>query len=246
MPKSPSLRARRLPSRDNREGQWCVNVPAVLSPAGKRQRLFFGTKLEAETECERLKTRKANFGHSLSSLSASRIAEASACYQRLDQEAPGVSLSDAVTGFLKRYRTQSSSVPMSTLWDRYIDSRTDSTPGYRQDLRSAFNRLDCLAQLLASDVTEDQITDALTQGKFPPAYRKAVMAYLRAAFNFGIPRWLTQNPINGMEFAKVIRDQVETIAPDRVERLLIDALFSDRDLLPFRVFSFLRWHPSRG
>jgi integrase len=54
-------------------------------------------KLEAENECERLKTRRVNFGHSLSSLSAARIAEASACYARLDAlGAPDVTLTAAV------------------------------------------------------------------------------------------------------------------------------------------------------
>ena len=105
---------------------------------------------------------------------------------------------------------------MSVLWEQYTASRPD--PGYRQDLISAFNRLAPLAKLIASEVTSAQIESALTAAAFPPASRKAVMCYLRAAFNFGIPRWLRENPIDGMEFPKVIRDQVETIAPDRVER----------------------------
>src|SRR5260370_40912305 len=98
MPKLPSLRPTRLASRcDGR--QWCVNVPGELSPTGKRQRLFFGIKLDAEVACEQLKTRRVNFGHSLSSLSAARIAEASACYRRLDRDAPGITLTSAVTEF---------------------------------------------------------------------------------------------------------------------------------------------------
>jgi integrase len=50
--------------------------------------------------------------------------------------------------------------------------------------------------------------------------------------------WLKENPVRRVEFSKVVRDQVETIPPDRVERFLMDALLSDRDLLPFLVFSF--------
>jgi integrase len=234
MPKTVSLRPKRLPSRDGKE--WCVNVPAVLSSTGKRQRLFFATEREADVESELLKTRKINFGHSLSSLDPSRIAEAGACYRRLELEAPGVTLSDAVSEFLERYRARTASVPMATLWDAFITSR--SKPGYRQDLRSAFTRLEPLAALIASEVTAQDIITALDVAKFPPAYRKAVLCYLRAAFNFGIPRWLRQNPIEGMEFPKVVRDGVETIAPDRVERLLIDALLNDLELSPSRILEF--------
>jgi hypothetical protein len=95
MPKTSSLRPTRLASRGVRPARWCVNVPAVLSPNCKRQRLFFETKIEAETECERLKTRRINFGHSLSSLSAERIAEAAACYRILEESVPAVTLTAA-------------------------------------------------------------------------------------------------------------------------------------------------------
>ncbi len=234
MPKTSSLRPKRLPSRDGKE--WCVNVPAVLSPTGKRQRLFFATEREADIESELLKTKKVNFGHSLLSLSPSRIAEAGACYQRLELEAPDVTLSDAVSEFLERHRVRIKSVPMSELWDAFITSRPK--PGYRQDLRSAFARLEPLAPLIASEVTAQHITAALDLAKFPPAYRKAVLGYLRAAFNFGIPRWLKENPIDGVQFPKVVRDGVETIEPDRVERLLMDALLNDLELLPSRILEF--------
>jgi hypothetical protein len=39
------------------------------------------------------------------------------------------------------------------------------------------------------------------------AHRNAALRYLRAAFNFGIrSRWLKENPIKGLEFAKIVRD----------------------------------------
>src|SRR5260221_7676297 len=236
MPKPASLRPRRLPSLSDDAAQWVVNVPAILSPTGKRQRFFFATEQIAKTECELLKTRKINFGHSLSSLSAARIAEASACYQRLELEAPGVTLTAALNGFLEQHRARHQSVPLSVLWERFLASRTDATLGYRQDLASVFRRLKSLANLIATDVTTDHIESALVG--FPPAYRKAAMCYLRAAFNFAIPRWLSRNPIDAMEFSKIVRDHVEVIAPATVEKLLVDALANDRELVPFLMFSF--------
>src|SRR6202795_4227202 len=134
MPKTPSLSPKRLPSRPIGR-QWCVNVPSVLSPTGERQRLFFANKLEAENECERLNTRRKNFGHSLTSLSAARVAEASPCYQRLDQEAPSVTLTAALTGFLEGYHARTASVTMATLWDRFIASKSTASLPYKQKLK---------------------------------------------------------------------------------------------------------------
>jgi integrase len=238
MAKVSSLRPTRLASRDNREGQWCVNIPSELSPTGKRQRLFFATRFAADTVCEQLKTRKINFGHSLSTLSAVRIAEASTCFTRLERDAPGITLTAAVTGFLEQHRARTSSVSMSVLWERFLASKADASPTYRQELTSTFRRFELsLAGLIASDVSPESIESALTG--FPPAYRNAAMRYLRAAFNFGVRSgWLFTNPIDRMEFGKIVRDQVEVIAPATVEKLLFDALANDRDLVPFLVFAF--------
>jgi integrase len=233
MPKPSSLQPSRLPSRtDGRE--WCLNVPSHLSPTGKRQRLFFRTKLDAELEAELLKTRKVNFGHSLSAMSPERIAEASACFIHLERNAPGVTLTAAVAGFLEQHRARTASVPMAVLWDRFTQSRAEED--YQKDLARTFRRLKPLAHLIASDVRAEQIESAL-EG-FPPTYRNAALRYLRAAFNFGIPKWLKENPIDQIEFTKIINDGVEVIGPERVSELLFDALANDLGLVPWHVFTF--------
>jgi integrase len=237
MPKTSSLRPRRLPSLGNEALPWVINVPATLSPTGKRQRRFFATRQQAEVECELLKTRKFNFGHSLSSLSPARIAEAVACYQRLDQGAPGVSLSHAVTEFLAFYRSRNLSVPAGKLFARFIESKGNASARYCQGLAATFRRLTSLHPVLASDITAKEIEVAVIE--FPPAHRNAALRYLRAAFNFGIRSgWLEQNPIKGLEFTRVVRDAVEIISPATVEKLLLDALSNDVELLPFLVLSF--------
>jgi integrase len=237
VPKVASLRPRRLPSLIDDAAQWCVNVPAGLSPSGKRQRLFFGTKLEAETACELLKTRKVNFGHSLSSLSAARIAEASACYARLNALATPVTLTTAVTEFLALHHARTASVTMSSLWEKFLASKTSASTAYRQELASTFRRLESLSGMNASGVTAEQIEESLAG--FPPAHRNAALRYLRAAFNFGLRAgWLQENPVKRLEFTRIVRDQVEVIAPATVEKLLFDSLTNDLELVPFLILSF--------
>jgi|SRR5271166_3934907 len=236
MPKTASLQPTRYQSRKDSR-QWCVSVLAALSSTGKRQQLFFHTKLDAELEAERLKTRKINFGHSLSSLSAERIAEASACFRRLDTQAPGVTLTAALNEFLLIHSARTASVPVATLWEKYIASRSTVSPVYRQKLYQAAQRLSSLRDIAASDLTAKMIEEAISS--FPPSSKNAVLAYLRAALNFGIRAgWLKENPVDLLEFASIVRAETEVFAPATVEALLRDALENDLTLVPFLVLAF--------
>jgi integrase len=236
MPKAPSLRPKRLPSRPAGR-QWCVNVPPGLSTTRERQRLFFANKLEAENECERLKTLQVNFGHSLSSLSAARIAEASACFQRLDREAPGITLTAALSDFLESHHARTASIPMSILWERFIASKSTKSNPYKQSLKATAKRLDSLLGMIASDITPEAIEKAIAG--FPPSSRNAVLAYLRGAFNFGIRVGVVQkNPVDRMEFTTIVPNETEVLTPETVENLLLDAIDNDLSLIPFLVLAF--------
>ena len=175
MPKAPSLSPKRLPSRPAGR-QWCVNVPPELSSTGERQRLFFANKIEAENECERLKTRRVNFGHSLSSLSAARIAEASACFAPIGPGCAGRHAHGRGYRLSCRYHARTASVTMATLWDQFIASKTTASPPIEQKLKSTANRLDSLRDMMASDITRKQIEEAIAG--FPPLKQKRGAAHI--------------------------------------------------------------------
>jgi integrase len=239
MPRNSALQPTRLPSRGAcGRDQWCLNVPPELSATGKRQRLFFATEREAKLECELLKTRKINFGHSLASMSPERIAEARACYERLETGAPGVTLTAAVTEFLKLHKSRTSSVPLRTLFETFLETRKGANPNYRRELRNVFERFASLNDILVAELDPQQL-DQVLKG-FPEGYRNTAMNYLRAAFNYGKDKrkWLSENPILRLERKKRVRDQVEIIPPATLEKLLIDALANDLELVPFLIFAF--------
>ena len=50
----------------------------------KRQQLFFTSRTEANTACEKLRARNDNFGVSLTAMTTARIAEAAEAYKLLD------------------------------------------------------------------------------------------------------------------------------------------------------------------
>jgi hypothetical protein len=162
MPKTSALRPTRLPSRTDGR-QWCVNVPVALSSTGKRQRLFFETKMDAETECERLKTKKINFGHSLSSMSPARVAETNSCYNRLDRELPGTSIATVVDEHIERQLASKASVTMCLLFDQVLEAKTKEgkTHSHILDMRSTFRRVPSLNGLKANAITGQGIKEAL-------------------------------------------------------------------------------------
>jgi hypothetical protein len=61
----------------DRRGQCHLGIRET----GKKQRLFFSSRELAQGECERLKTRKDNFGVSLGNLTSAQIVEAADCYE---------------------------------------------------------------------------------------------------------------------------------------------------------------------
>src|SRR6516225_9249192 len=177
MPRNSSLRPRRLPSLGNEALQWVVNVPASLSPTGKRQRRFFATREQAEVECELLKTRKFNFGHSLLMMSPQRIAEARACYQRLELECPEATLPQAVEEFIKLHRNRTSSVPLRTLFDSVLAAKQDTDRDYQRKLREAFKRFADLGGVLVCEL-DPQRVERVLKG-LSAGNRNTQMRYLR-------------------------------------------------------------------
>ena len=165
------------------------------------------------------------------------MAEASACFERLDREAPNVTLTAALTGFLEGYHARAASVTMATLWESFIATKSTASPPYKQKLKSTAKRLHSLRNMMASDITPKAIEDAIAG--FPPSSKNAVLAYLRGAFNFGIRAGVVQqNPVDRLEFTKIVRDQTQVLAPETVEKLLRDAMDNDLALTPFLVLAF--------
>src|SRR6202140_3647297 len=109
--RSPKLKPAYLASRNS----WVVNVPVSLSDTGKRRQLFFDTKGEATAACEQLKTRRDNFGVSLSAMTPARIAEAGEAFNIL--RPLNFSLLDAVREFAASHKPREASIPFRALFD---------------------------------------------------------------------------------------------------------------------------------
>jgi integrase len=237
MPRTPSIKPKHREERVKKGlAAWCVNVPPQLGENGKRQQLFFVTKEEAKTECERLKARKANFGVSLGNLTSSQIVEAARCY-RLLSDHPGVSLSDAVRGYLEVHHARNASVPLSELFDKFLESKSKRTKKYLDQIRWARDHFESLHRKLASDITSRDLESVLSGLK--PSVRNAFRRYVRAVFNYGFRLdYVRENPAMKIEAEELVRGETEIFHRKRVEKMLARALERDLTLLPYRVFTF--------
>jgi integrase len=119
-----------------------------------------------------------------------------------------------------------------------LETKRNVNPNYLRELRNVFERFTPLDNILVAELDPQLIEETLKD--FPDGYRNVALNYLRAAFNYGKDKrkWLDENPILRLERKKRVRDQVEIIPPTLVEKLLLDALANDLELVPFLVFAF--------
>jgi integrase len=231
MARQAKLKAVYLKSHDS----WAINVPASLSETGKRRQLFFETKGEATTECEKLKARKDNFGTSLVLLSPTQITEAANAYQMLKPY--GIGLLDAVREHLFAHKQRMSSITFLDLCDRYLSAKAHRDDKHLRGLRNTRDRFPSLHAILISDI-DHKILEPLANA-VAPGSRNMVLRHLRSFFNFGIKKgFMTENPVARLDFVEVVRKEVEVIAAKDVARMLADALLNDLQLVPFLALGF--------
>jgi integrase len=214
---------------------WCVDVPPHLSDTGKRKRKFFTTEREAKAECETLKSRKDNFGVSLTAMTPARIAEAAEAYKRL--EGFPMSLLNAVEMALALHKERNSSLAFDELFDLYLARIQKRSAKHRDSMRQTKERFPSLRKTLACDISPKILDELLVP--LPPASRDLAMRHWRSVFRYGIKRqYLQANPIERMDFAGSAPKEVEIYTVKAVGDLLKDALQNNLELLPFYVFGF--------
>lgn len=233
MSKGVSFKVRKDSARPS---PWYINVPASLSQTGKRQRLYFATRNLALGEAERLKSRHANFGVSLGNLNSAQIVEAADCFEQLEAH-PGVSLSEAVRGYLEILSTRKGSIPFGELFGQFLKAKAGKSVPYLDHLKWARTAFEPLAETLACDVTVRELEAVLE--RFTPSVRDAFRRYARAIFNFGLRLdYVRENPAARLEACKPAKGETEVFAVHEVKKMLDIALTEDLGFLPYRVFAF--------
>jgi integrase len=233
MSKPVSLKVRKDPSRPS---PWYISIPPSLSETGKRRRVYFASRHLALGEAERLKSRRDNFGVSLGSLTSAQIVEAADCFAQLAAH-PGLSLAEAVRGYLEILATRKASIPFGELFRQFLQAKAGKSAPYLNHLKWARNAFEPLADRLACDITVRELEAILEPLR--PSVRDAFRRYVRAVFNFGLRLdYVALNPAAKLESSKPRKGETEVFTPPQVQRMLEVALEHDLEFLPYRVFNF--------
>jgi len=113
---------------------WLVNVPKSITGTGERERRYFTTKTHAETFCQQQRNRLENFGRNSNSMSLSpgQLEQAAMAFARLPK---GVSLNQVVSEYLARHDAVARSVTFKTMFERFVESKTNKSAAYKTGLR---------------------------------------------------------------------------------------------------------------
>jgi integrase len=215
---------------------WCVNVPAALSSTGKRQQLFFSSKLEARAQCDLLRARRSDFGESLNLMTPARIAQAAEAYKLLDPLA--INLLDVVRLHVASVAARTASVTLGQAFDRFLESKASRSAKYQKEIRLAKGTFAPLLDRVVCEIHHDELESLLIP--LPDSVRNAKMRRLCSVFNLAIKRgWMPcKNPVTALDYAETRKGEVEVFPVEMVQRMLEDALENDLEFLPYRVFAF--------
>jgi integrase len=211
---------------------WVVNLPPLLSSTAKRERRYFDTKKAAETFCTQQRIRLENYGTASTTLSAGKIEEAAAAFEKLT--GTGIGLLEAVEQVLQWKRSRENSVTFKSMFESFIDAKKGkrSAP-YLTALRCTLPRFAVLHQRLACEITASEIENQLTG--VTPSVHNAFLRYLRAVFNFGIRRgWCVENPVKRIEMHS-LKMRKEILTNAQVTALLKAVCDNEFELLPYHV-----------
>ena len=234
------------PTFDRQHNKWRLNLPAVISPSGKRERHLFERHSEALAEANRIRKTLHDFGKSMKMLPANRLIEAIDCWDLLDKSAargsasPG-SLRNIVLKELRVRKERAKSCSLNSLFDAYLEKlkRQGRTEHYMKAFKWCRGYFREVLEEPVSDLTSKEIVYAfedLSSGE-----RNANHRLIRAVLNYGLKQgFLKSNPAVQVEFVRREKLEVKPLANELVRGMLQDAATnpSRLELLPYLATGF--------
>lgn len=233
MPKPISL----APNRSTWTGtrQWSVNLPAKVSPNGKRTRHFFETKQAALNYCEEQRIRLVNFGvQGATLLSPGHVDQAANALELLKPH--GVSLNEVVQEWLSRKQAAEASISFEAAMDAFMEFRARSE-SYTRSIRQTKNRLTGLHGQLLNQITPADLARAMDG--MTPSVHNFTIRILGGLFNYGVKRSLcASNPTKKLDLAQQDRKEIEIYTAQQSAKIFRAAEQKDPELVPFLALSF--------
>ena len=242
MPKRSTITPSRAEGR--RVSQWKIDLPASLSPTGKRQRYFFKTKQDALNFGDEQRTRIDNYGTAgMTGLSPSQLEQAALAFDSIKPYS--VSLNEVVQDWVARRKAREKTVTFAVGFDQYLKhlavKKKNGRPiseEYRRQTKYCLNRFPSLHDVPLTEIDDGMVATGAKD--MTPAMKNAFLRILNAFFAWcgKAPRgWLKSNPAtkDKIERESLGKKEVEIYQPDEVKRIL--AVAPD-NLLPLYLFGF--------
>jgi integrase len=231
------------PHFDKKRNRWHLNLPAKISPSGRRERHYFEKHSDALAEANKIRQVFHDYGRSIKMLPANRLLESIEVWDLLD-EAAGVSVSSGtlrriVIAEVNKRKAREKSITLNALFDDYLAKlkKINRSEGYMKQFRWLRGFMDFWLETKVSDLTPGNIKFSLQ--KLPSGNFNSHLRLLRAVLNHGIKNgWLKTNPALSLDFAHREKQEVTCLHPSVVERMFRHAQQNDIELIPSFAIGF--------
>ena len=231
------------PKFDPKHNAWRLNLPAAISPSGKRERHLFKRHSEALAEAEKIRKIRRDYGGSFNMLPANRHNEAVECWKILDElhggDAPWGSLRRIVLREAKAVKDRQKSITLAALFDDYIAKlkRRHRSENYLKQFRWLRGYMDFWLETKVTEITSGNLKFSLQ--KLPSGNFNANVKLLRALFEHAIQNsWLRSNPAKELELVHRPKVEVKSLDHLTVEKMFRHAQQHQIELIPPYVIGF--------
>jgi integrase len=210
---------------------WRLNIPATLSESGKRQRIIFPTRDEAERFALPLR-RDCREGKINKLLPSTQSRFAIRAFELLG-ERPPEELLQAVKLWIEQSDQASKSVSFVKACSAFVtaESKAHLTKRYLWHFQRHPQRFSTIADKLIFKITAADIQKEIAA--LPPSSRNTAIATLSSLWSFSIKRgWATFNPLRNLERHHVPKPRIHILTAKQLRRLFVAAIRLHPELVP--------------
>lgn len=180
-------------------GLWRLNVPEKVSPTGKRQRLLFDTKKQAELEAERIRGMSRKWGTEGRKVTASTADDASKASELL--KGYDISLTALAKRYIDEMTKLSESKSFADVWTQFEESRELKSDDHKRTLARIGRKLkDRIGKQLVCTITHQKLRTALKKDFTSAHSFNLAVRSVSPAFNMAIREgWCSENPCQRIE-----------------------------------------------
>jgi len=210
---------------------WSIDIPPLLSETGKRRRLFFPSRDQAERFAAPIrKTYRRGGIHKV--LPSNQSQFAARAFEILGDRPPEV-IFQAVKLWLEQREQESKSVTFNDACESFVSSpfKAHLTAGYRNAFLYYRNRFTKITSKLLVEITTADIHEEFSG--MSPSARNTAAAHLSSLWSFSIKRgWAMVNPLKNLDRSHTPKPKIHIFTAKQLRRLFVATIRLHPELVP--------------